>query len=347
MTQLRAQNVSQQWKWPTKLGKSGRCFPFIFYLSVTRSTQFTQVRAPITSCENSSPFTLPFGGGLRKSLRISLATMIKRLRACHRYVTTTSAPPRLYQECMGAEKLPPRREEGCPSSWAPSAPTTLGRCAAGAALLPLARAWEICGVGGPLESESDGKPGCFALQRAGKRNKTRASDGRQRKQTADGGAALFVLIDRAHEAVRIFQVRTKHGTPQTCMHIDYFSCWWDIVHVTNSGSHPPSQMSWSVEAKNWNVRWNISQVFIWNIPQIKNQLKNLWGGKAKIWSLDKTDINVFKCDKLWTPLKFWNAIRNAFHWRSLVLNGFDPLRFLVIKPEVTIHSPWDLNVIFS
>lgn len=101
------------------MGISGHGFPFIFHLSVTRSTQFTQVRAPITSCENSSPFALPFGGRLRKSRRISSATMIKRLRACRRYVTTTSTPPRLYQECMGAEKLPPRREEGCPSSWAP------------------------------------------------------------------------------------------------------------------------------------------------------------------------------------------------------------------------------------
>lgn len=120
--------------------------------------------APITSCENSSSFALPFGRHLRKSRHISSATMIKRLHACHRYVTTTSGP-------LGSTRNVWERKnyqhagKTADGLVGPLAPTARGRCTTRAPLSPLARAWEICSVGGPLESESDGKPGLFCTAR--------------------------------------------------------------------------------------------------------------------------------------------------------------------------------------
>lgn len=305
---------------------SGHSFPFIFHLSITRSTQFTQVRAPITSCENSSPFSLLFRGRLQRSRHISSVTMIKRLRAYRRYVTTTSAPPRLYQECMGVDKLPPRREEGCLSLWAPQPQPHV----VGAPPGP-----HFCHSLGPEKYVAWEDPWnwsrmgnlavlpCSEAQRAGKRNKTRASDGRQRKQTPDGVAVLFVVIESALEewSLCIFQVRTIHVTSQTWTDVDmFFSRWWDSschefrkpsikqmsgpllrckeisisTTVGNDVTKKKSQMSWSVEAKSWNIGWNIYQLFIWSIHQIKCPWKTFGDGKQKFDRSDKT--NVFKYD---------------------------------------------------
>lgn len=48
----------------------------------------------------------------------------------------------------------------------------------------------------------------------------------------------------------------------------------------------------------------LMEVFIWNIHQIKCQWKTFGEGKQRFDRSDKTEINVFECDKLWTPLKF-------------------------------------------
>lgn len=80
-------------------------------------------------------------------------------QVCNNYLESPSALPGMYGS--GKTTTTPRRR--LPVLVGPLAPTTRSRCATRAPRSPLALAWEICSVGGPLESESDEKLGCFAL----------------------------------------------------------------------------------------------------------------------------------------------------------------------------------------